>query len=87
MRYRIEVKNSASREIQNLPPRDRHRVMAAISLLADEPRPQGVRKLAGSRGAYRIRVGDYRIVYQIEDGVLLVYVVRVAHRREVYRGL
>ena len=56
-------------------------------LLGHVPRPAGCRKLSGTDDAYRIRVGDYRIVYQILDRVLIVYVVRVAHRKDVYRGL
>jgi mRNA interferase RelE/StbE len=59
--------------------------MAAIADLAETPRPDGVRKIVGSEDAYRIRVGDYRIVYKIVDRVLTVFVVRVGHRKDVYR--
>ena len=61
------------------------RIAAAIEALAGDPRPSGVTKLRGPEAFYRIRVGDYRVVYAIEDDGLLVLVVRVAHRREVYR--
>ena len=57
------------------------------SYLADNPRPRGVEKLEGRENRYRIRVGDYRVIYEIHDEVLLVLVVRIGHRREVYRGL
>jgi mRNA interferase RelE/StbE len=85
MAYRVEVKASAVKEIAALPKRDQRRVVSAIDALADDPRPHGVRKLAGSENVYRVRVGDYRIVYQVFDDVLIVHVVRVGHRRDVYR--
>jgi mRNA interferase RelE/StbE len=87
MPYRLEIKNSARKQIIRLPKPDQRRVMAAIADLADTPRPDGVRKIVGTEDAYRIRVGDYRIVYEIVDRILTVYVVRVAHRQDVYRGL
>jgi mRNA interferase RelE/StbE len=62
----------------------RDRLRAAIDALAAEPRPRGAEKLAG-RDGYRIRVGDYRVVYAVDDGDRLVLVARIAHRREVYR--
>ena len=85
MTYRIEVKESAMREIAAMPKRDRRRAVRAIAALADEPRPQGVRKLTGIKDAYRLRVGDYRIIYQIADDVLTVFVVRVGNRKDIYR--
>jgi len=87
MSYRVEIKKSAQKEIAELPKRSRRRVMSAIGALADEPRPQGVRKLAGAENAYRIRVGDYRIVYEIARLPLTVFVVRVGHRKDIYRRL
>jgi mRNA interferase RelE/StbE len=87
MAYRLEIKDSARKQIARLPKPYQRRVMAAIADLADAPRPDGVRKIVGADNAYRIRVGDYRIVYEIVDRVLTVYVVRVAHRKDVYRGL
>ncbi|WP_346426229.1 type II toxin-antitoxin system RelE/ParE family toxin [Actinobaculum sp. 313] len=56
-----------------------------VELLAQEPRPSGAKKLVGGRGEWRVRTGDYRIVYEVHDGVLLVLVLAVGHRREVYR--
>jgi len=87
MRYRVEIKATARKQIAGLPKRDQRRVVAAISDLADAPRPDGVRKISGADDAYRIRVGDYRVVYQVLDRILIVYVVRVGHRKDVYRGL
>jgi len=75
---------SAAKEIEALPEKDRRRVVSRIAALADEPRPSGAQRLSGAE-QYRLRQGDYRILYEIEDWVLLVTVVRVGHRREVYR--
>ena len=85
MAYRVEIKASAVKEIVALPKRDQRRVVSAIAALSDDPRPDGVRKLTGSEDAYRVRVGDYRIIYQVLDKVLIVHVIRVGHRRDVYR--
>ncbi|PYI68394.1 hypothetical protein CVV68_06170 [Arthrobacter livingstonensis] len=64
----------------------RRRILAAITLLEENPRPDGVKKLAGDENAWRIRIEDYRVLYEIHDGKLLVVIFRAAHRREVYRG-
>jgi len=85
MAYQVEIKASAVREIAALPKREQRRVVATIEGLADAPRPEGVRKLTGVDNTYRVRVGDYRIVYQIRDDVLIVFIVRVGHRKDVYR--
>ena len=87
MPYRLEIKDSARKQIARLSKPDQRRVMAAIAELGDTPRPGGVRKIVGADNAYRIRVGDYRIVYEILNRVLTVYVVRVAHRKDAYRDL
>lgn len=87
MTCRVEVKKSAQKEIAALPKRDQRRVVDAIAEPAANPRPIGARKLTGIANAYRIRVGDYRIVYQIQDDILIVYIVRVAHHKDVNRGL
>ncbi len=83
--YRIELSRDAAKSLAGFDRPTQTRIRAAIDALADEPRPVGSLKLAGGSGEWRIRVGDYRIVYEIHDGRLLVLVVRVAHRREVYR--
>ena len=85
MTYRIEVAPTAVRQLRNLDPTARRRVQAAVELLADEPRPSGAKKLVGGDGEWRVRTGDFRIIYEIHDEVLLVLVIAVGHRREVYR--
>ena len=82
--YSIEIKRSAGKELAELPKQDRLRVIARIENLAHDPRPTGSEKLSGQE-RYRVREGDYRILYEIHDHVLLVMVVRIGHRREVYR--
>jgi mRNA interferase RelE/StbE len=71
--------------MESLPATLRLRIAAAILTLADNPRPRGCKKLTG-QDLYRVRVGDYRVVYEIHDDVLVVLVVRVAHRREAYKA-
>lgn len=83
--YRVRLAPAAERQLRKLDPGARARVAAAIDLLAATPRPPGAKKLASGDGEWRVRTGDYRIVYDIHDQVLTVLVVRVAHRREVYR--
>ena len=84
--YRVLIKPSAAQEIEAVDPkRDRQRIVAKVLALAEEPRPAGYEKLAGESDRYRIRVGRYRIVYSIADDELVVLVVRVAHRKDVYR--
>lgn len=84
--YKIEIKKSAAKEIENLPSVVLKRVVSYIQELGSNPRPIGCKKLSGDE-KYRIRVGDYRILYEIEDEIVSVYVVKVAHRKEVYRML
>ena len=86
MTHRIELSPSAVRQLKKLDIAARRRIQAAIETLAGEPRPAGAKKLVGGGGEWRVRTGDYRIVYEIHDGVLLVLVVAVGHRREIYRG-
>ena len=82
--YRIEIKKSAQKEIQSLPQQDLKRVVAKIQLLATNPRMPDSKKLT-SQEQYRVRVGQYRILYEIHDDILIIMVVRVAHRKEAYR--
>jgi len=77
MTYRIQVAPAAVRQLRKLDAAARRRVQAAIELLADHPRPSGAKKLVGGDGEWRVRTGDYRIVYEIHDDVLLVLVVAV----------
>ncbi|KYH45353.1 type II toxin-antitoxin system RelE/ParE family toxin [Branchiibius sp. NY16-3462-2] len=84
MTYRVQVAPAALRQLRKLDPPARRRVQAAIELLRDEPRPNGARKLVGGEGEWRVRTGDYRIVYEINDNVLVVLVLAVGHRRDIY---
>jgi mRNA interferase RelE/StbE len=84
--YRVLIKSSAAREIEAVgQKKDRQRIVTAIRALAEEPRPTGSQKLTGETDRYRIRIGSYRIIYSIEDSDLIVLIVRIAHRKEVYR--
>jgi len=83
--YTVELKPSAAKALEALPRPDQRRIAARIDTLATDPRPVGVKKLEGEDALYRVRVGDYRIVYQIQERRLIVLVVRIAHRRDVYR--
>ena len=82
--YRVHLKQSAAKEIQALPRKDRARIIKRIRTLSEDPRPAGSTKLSG-REAYRIRQGDYRIVYTVDDEDRVVMVSVVAHRRDAYR--
>ena len=82
--YSVLIKPSAAKELERLPDKLRRQVAKRIQALADNPRPVGVEKLTGEE-LYRLRQGDHRIVYSIEDAVLIVRVVRIGNRRDVYR--
>ena len=84
MTYEVRLAPAAVRQLRKLDPPGRRRVQAAIDLLAEDPRPPGARQLVGGAGEWRVRTGDFRIVYDIRDGELLVLVVKVGHRRDVY---
>jgi mRNA interferase RelE/StbE len=83
--YRIEFTRSAEKDLRRLDRANLFQVLAAIEVLRENPRPAGVKKLVGSDHSFRIRVGDYRVVYEIEDDVCLVLILRMAHRKDVYR--
>ena len=82
--YKLLIKQSAAKELEAVPEKDRQRIVERIQGLADEPRPLGCQKLSGEE-KYRLRQGDYRVVYLIEDGAQAVVVFKVGHRRDVYR--
>ncbi|MFJ3379151.1 type II toxin-antitoxin system RelE/ParE family toxin [Curtobacterium sp. NPDC090217] len=84
MTYEVDVEPHARRAIRKLPPHARRLVEGVLVLLAEEPRPPAARKLVGS-AEWRVRVAEYRVIYRIDDGRLVVVVVAAAHRREVYR--
>jgi mRNA interferase RelE/StbE len=84
-RYAVEFRRSADKDLRRLAPTVQRRVLRAAATLASNPLPSGCRKLQGSQNAFRIRVGDYRVIYTVDDTVLIVAIERVRHRREVYR--
>ena len=83
-KYRIIFRKSVAKDLRRIPKQGVRRILATIESLSFEPRPEGSEKLSG-REKYRIRQGDYRIIYEIHDDELIVVVVKVGHRREVYR--
>ncbi len=86
MTFAIEITRPAQRQLRKLDRRARARVSARIDLLAEDPRPAAVKRLQATAAVlYRVREGDYRIVYQVEDERLLILVVTIGHRKEVYR--
>lgn len=82
--YNVRIKRSAAKELEAIPPKDRKRIARRIEGLAAEPRPQGCEKLSGEE-KYRLRQGAYRILYEIVDQELIVTVVKIGNRRDVYR--
>jgi mRNA interferase RelE/StbE len=86
-RYRIEVTRDAMRALAKLDKPVRRRVQVAIDGLGENPRPSGVIALQGVHGAFRLRVGNYRVIYTVDDHRLVVLVVDLGHRREIYRDL
>ena len=84
-KYNVFIKPSALKELESIDSKkDRRRIVRAIRSLAEDPRPAGCRKLSG-KDKYRIRCGQYRIIYAVQDAVLVVTIVKVGHRRDVYR--
>lgn len=83
--YRIWIKKSAGKELERIDPLFRRRIIERIQKLSEDPRPKGSKRLSGD-DKYRIRQGDYRILYQIFDDTITVIVVRIAHRRDAYRS-
>ncbi|GHC65375.1 type II toxin-antitoxin system RelE family toxin [Roseibacillus persicicus] len=83
--YQIKWRQSTRRDLRKISKEALPRIVAAIESLGEEPRPNGSMKLAGSDLAYRIRVGDYRIIYEIFEETVLIEIVRVGHRKDVYR--
>jgi mRNA interferase RelE/StbE len=85
MRYRIEFVKQSAKQLKYLPTEEQQKIKIKIDALADIPRPDGVVKLTGEDNLYRIRIGNYRIIYSIQDNQLLVLVVKIGHRRDVYQ--
>jgi len=85
-KYKVLIKSSAGKEIESIAlKKDRQRIVSRIQSLAENPRPKGCEKLSGQHNKYRVREGLYRIIYSIEDKALLVFVMKVGHRKDVYR--
>ena len=86
MTYAIALAPPAARQLRKFDPQVRRRIQAVVELLATEPRPPAATRLVGGSGEWRVRTGDYRIVYEIQDDRLLILVLRVGHRREIYQA-
>ena len=84
--YSVRWRNSTKKDIRSLPRQEVARVIEAVGRLAVEPLPHGSQKLAGSEHTYRIRVGDYRVIYEVVAEAHVVEIQRVRHRKDVYRG-
>lgn len=84
MKYAVVLTGRARKDLAVLPEKVRRQVLGRIESLGDDPRPNGSKKLEGSSGEYRIRSGDYRVLYQVSDGEVLVLIIRVANRKDVY---
>jgi len=85
MSYSIVIKKSAEKELLHLPAPYIHKIRAAISSLSENPRPHDCKKLSGSQNEYRVRIGMYRILYAIHDNILTVFVIKIGHRKDIYR--
>jgi len=82
--YKVEIVKSAIKELAKIPTKEAIKLTEKINELKENPRPKGCIKLSGTKDEYRIRVGNYRVLYTIEDNVLLVQVFKVGHRKDVY---
>ena len=87
MKYRIEVKRSAVKALKKIPKPDRKRIADKIDSLSEEPPNPETTKMKGDNPFHRIRVGDYRIVYEIQNEVLVILIVKIGHRKDIYRNL
>jgi len=87
LKYRIEVKRSAAKALKKIPKPDINRISEKIDSLAEELPNLEITKLKGDNPFHRIRVGDYRIIYEIQDAVLVILIVKVGHRKDIYRNL
>jgi mRNA interferase RelE/StbE len=85
MIYTIKYKRSATEELLALPAVQARKVMSAIKNLAGKPRPHGSKKLKGSNNVYRIRIGNYRVIYTIADEIVTITIIKVGHRKHIYR--
>ena len=86
MTYRVTLSPMAARQLRKLDAQARRRIQAVLDLLAEQPRPPAATRLVGGAGEWRVRTGDYRVVYEIQNDQLLILVLRIGHRREVYEA-
>lgn len=84
-KYSVRISASAEKQLKNLPRDDQRRVAAAIMALAENPSPRGVRKLSGYDDVFRIRVGTYRVLFSVSEAEVIVIILKIGHRRDVYR--
>ena len=86
-RYKLQFNKAYLKDLEKIPKKDQGRIRTSVSELSNNPRPEGCKRLQGQKDPplYRIRCGDYRIIYTIQDNILLILVVAVGHRREIYR--
>lgn len=85
-RFQVEWATDVKKDLQALDKNNQKRILAAVELLRVNPRPAKMKKLVSPDPKYRVRVGDYRIIYQIEDSKLIILVLRIGHRRDIYRN-
>ena len=84
MKYKLFIEKVALKELSRIPSKEQYRIIISIKNLTEEPRPPGVKKLTG-REAWRIRVGNYRIIYEIQDDKLVILIVHIGHKKDIYR--
>lgn len=84
--YKVEIKRSAQKELRSLPLTVRRALVKRIMKLEADPRPRGVEKLHGAQDLYRVRQGSYRVVYEVHDKAVLVMVIKVGHRKDIYKN-
>lgn len=87
MSYRIEVKRSAAKALRKIPKADRKRIAQKIDSLAEDPPNPEITKMKGNNPFHKVRVGDYRIIYEIQEHALLILIVKIGHRKDIYRNL
>ena len=85
MKYEVKLKSSVKKQFKNIDKKQAERILIRVCLLSDNPFPTGVEQLTGQK-AYRIRIGDYRVIYEVKNKELIVQVIRVGHRKDVYRS-
>ncbi len=83
--YQVNWRRSTKKDLRRISPPEVAKIVETVQTLCDEPRPLGCKKMVGSECAYRLRVGDYRIIYEVYDDTIIIEVIKVGHRKDVYR--